>query len=69
MPPAVSCYDAADLFREAVETARHGIQQSFAGSEKVGEAVKPKLTIDLSHKSIEELPDEIADILKRDVER
>lgn len=70
MPPVVSRYDATtDLFRDAVETARLGIQQSLAGSERVGEAVKPKLTIDLSHKSIEGIRDEVVDILKRDVER
>lgn len=73
MPPVLSRQDAIDLFLESVETARamarFGIQQSLAGSEKVGEAVKLKLTIDLSHKSIEIMPDEIVDILKRDVER
>ena len=62
-------YGATELFRESVETARLGIQQSLAGSEKVGEAVRPKLTIDLSHKDIESIPDEIVDLMKKDVER
>lgn len=69
MQPVVPQSDAADLFRGAVETARLGIQQSLAGSEKVGEAVKPKLTIDLSHRFLEGIPDEVVEILKRDVER
>lgn len=67
--PAVSRYDTTDLFRDAVKTARLRIQQSLVGSERVGEAVRPKLTIDLSHKSIESIPDEVVDLLKKDVER
>jgi hypothetical protein len=52
-----------------VEVARFGIQRSLAGNERVGEAVKPKLTIDLSHQSIERVPEEVVEILKVDVER
>lgn len=69
MPRVLSREDATDLFRDSVEKARFGIQQSLAGSERVGEAVKLKLTIDLSHKSIETMPDEIVEIVKRDVDR
>ena len=69
MLPGVPRYDTTNLFRDAVESARLGIQQSLAGSERVGEAVKPKLTIVLSHKSIEAIRDEVVDIVKRDVER
>lgn len=52
-----------------METARLGIQQSLAGNEKVGDAVKPKLTIDLSHRSIDRVTEEVVEILKVDVER
>ncbi len=69
IPSVVSRYEAIGLFQEAVETARLGMQLSLAGSEKVGEVIKPKLTVDLSHKSIEEVPDDIVDLLKKDVER
>ena len=69
MPYTLSRHEVADLFRDSVDTARLGIQQSLAGSEKVGEVVKPKLTIDLSHKNIENIPEEIIDVLKKDVER
>lgn len=53
-----------------MESARLGIQQSLAGSDKdkVGEAIRAKLTVDLSHRSIEDMPEEIVDIVKRDVE-
>ena len=57
------------IFEEAVENARRGIAQSLAGSEKVGEAVNLKLTIDLSRRSLEGLPNEVVDIVKREVER
>ena len=45
------------------------MQQSLAGSERVGEAVKLKLTIDLGRQHIENLPDDVVPIFKRDVER
>lgn len=64
-----SRYDIRSIFQEAVEVARFGIQRSLAGNEKVGDAVKPKLTIDLSHQSIEIVPEEAVEILKVDVER
>lgn len=62
-------YETIELFRESVETARLGIQQSLAGSEKVGEAVKPKLTIDLSHRELQLMPEDVAEMMKTDVER
>lgn len=66
----MSGVEAVGLFREAVESTRLGIQQSLAGSDKVkvGEAIRAKLTVDLSHRSIEDMPEEIVDIVKRDVE-
>lgn len=66
---AIPSYDVPSIFQEAVETARIGIQRSLAGNEKVGDAVKPKLTIDLSHQSIDRVPEEVVEILKVDVER
>lgn len=66
---ATPMYDAPSIFQQVVETARDGMQRSLAGNEKVGDAVKPKLTIDLSHQSIERVPEEAVEILKVDVER
>ena len=51
-----------------METARQGIQQSLAGSERVVEAVSPKLTVDLSHQYIEKIPEAVVDILKPGVQ-
>ena len=52
-----------------VETARQALQQSLEGSESIGEAVKPGLTIDLKSQRIAKLPDGAIEILKRDVDR
>lgn len=60
--------DTIELFQNAVETARQGIQQSLAGSERVVEAVNPKLTVDLSHQYIEKIPEAVVDILKPGVQ-
>ena len=60
--------EAVSLFHDAVDTAREGIQQSLAGSDKVGD-LKLKLTVDLSHTHLQDIPDEVVSILKRDVER
>lgn len=57
------------LFHNAVEVARQAMQQSLEGSESVGEALKLKLGIDLVRKRIGSIPDEVIQILKRDVER
>ena len=65
---ALSGPETVELFRNAVETARQGIQQSLAGSERVVEAVDPKLTVDLSHQYIEKIPEEVVDILKPGVQ-
>ena len=67
-PSILSPEAAFNLIRDSVEVARRG-QQSLAGSERVREGVKLKLTIDLSHQSIEQMPNEVVELLKRDVER
>lgn len=66
---ATPLYDESSIFQQAVEAARFAMQRSLAGNEKVGDAVKPKLTIDLSHQSIERVPEEVVETLKVDVER
>lgn len=57
------------VFQNAVDAARCTTEQSFAGSEKVGEAVNLKLTIDLTDRAITKIPGEVIDIIKREVER
>lgn len=69
VPVSATGYAAVDVFRQAVDIARQGIRQSLAGSEEAGEAVKLKLTLDLKGKSLQDLPDEVVDIVKDEVER
>ena len=64
-----SDYGVIDIFQEAVTKARQTIKQSLAGSEEVGEAVNLKLSIDLKSSGLQEVPEEVADIVKSDVER
>ena len=45
------------------------MRQTRAGSEGIGDAVKIKLTLDLSYQNILELPNEVVEIFKADVER
>lgn len=56
------------IFRDAVETARRAIPQPLDTGEMVDE-LKLKLTVDMSHTHLEDIPQEVADILKRDVDK
>ena len=57
------------LVRDVVRTERLAVQHSLESSEGIGNAVKLKLTIDLSRQRIGAIPDEVIQILRRDVER
>ena len=64
--------ESVELFQEKVEEARRDLQQSLAGTEKAskaGEALRPKLTVDLSRQFINQIPKEVVGIVKQDVER
>ncbi|MCJ1287069.1 RAM signaling network component [Xylographa opegraphella] len=67
--PVLSSIETTALVRKVVETERRAVQQSLENSEGVGDAVKLKLTIDLSRQRIRNLPVEAVRVLKRDVER
>ncbi|WEW55455.1 RAM signaling network component [Emydomyces testavorans] len=56
------------LAKSAVENGLQETKRSLAG-EAVGDVVRPKLTIDLGHKNIGRVPDEIVDIIKDEVAR
>ncbi|KAL4956546.1 RAM signaling pathway protein-domain-containing protein [Aspergillus filifer] len=55
--------------RRAVENGIQETKRSLAGSEAVGDVVKPKLTIDLGHSNISRIPDPVVDVIKDEVER
>lgn len=56
------------IFEDAVKSARRAIPQSTDTGEMVDE-LKLKLTVDLSHTHLEDIPPEVVDILKRDVDK
>ncbi|KAK4455772.1 leucine-rich repeat-containing protein sog2 [Podospora aff. communis PSN243] len=65
-PPSSS--QVLALAREAMRIA-HENEAKAAQASGVGDTLKPGLTIDLSRKKIEVLPDEIVDIIKDELER
>ncbi|EAS33052.3 RAM signalling pathway protein domain-containing protein [Coccidioides immitis RS] len=70
-PPSklLSREETLQLTKNAVENGLQETKRSLAGSEAVGDVVRPKLTIDLGHKNIGWVPDEIVDIIKDEVAR
>ncbi|MCJ1244387.1 RAM signaling network component [Trapelia coarctata] len=61
--------EAIKLTRNVVEATRQEMRQTLRGTEEVGEALKLSLTIDLSRRGVNEIPEEMVEILKQDVER
>jgi len=61
--------ESVELFQEAVDTAHDEYQRTLFGSDTTGEALKPKLTVDLRHRGLSQLPREIIAIIKQNVER
>lgn len=65
--------ESVELFQEAhdkaVDEAHSTLQQSLTGVENAGEAVKPKLTLDLRKRSLSQIPKEVVAIIGQDVER
>lgn len=61
--------ETIQLARRAVENGIQETKRSLAGSEAVGDVVKPKLTIDLGHSNISRIPEPVVDIIKDEVER
>ena len=69
MEELLSLQETVTLFRNAVYNARQAMQQSLMGSEKIGEAIQLKLTIDLNRQRIQTVPSEVSRIMNKDVER
>ena len=67
--PTLSGPDTVELFRTAVDKARHSMQESLTGEEKISNTVQLSLTVDLNRRGLESLPEEIVQILRQDVER
>ena len=69
MEDLLSPQETVMLFRNAVDNARQAMQQSLMGSEKIGEVIQLKLTIDLNRQRIQTVPSEVSRIMNKDVER
>jgi hypothetical protein len=57
------------LAREAMKTALQDNESQAAEASGVSNELKPGVTIDLSRRNIQELPDEVVDIIKHELER
>lgn len=61
--------ETIELTRQAVENGIQDTKRSLAGNEAVSDVVRPKLTIDLGHSHIAQIPEGVVDIIKDEVER
>lgn len=68
-PNYLSLDETVQLARNKVAAGLQETQRSLAGSEGVSEAVRPKLTIDMGHSSIMNIPEPMVDVIKDEVER
>jgi hypothetical protein len=67
---AISAGQVVALAEEAMKAAREETQRSVAGGDAVVNGdLKPGVTIDLGHKYIARIPDEMVDIIKDEIER
>ena len=57
------------LAREAMKVALEENQTKAAEASGVSNELKPGVTIDLSHKQIHKFPEEVVDIIKKELER
>lgn len=60
--------DIISLAREAIETSRDEVRRSGEGTAST-ELQQPGVTVDLGHKNITRLPEEVIDIIKDEIER
>ena len=55
--------------REEVEKARQKIREALSGSDGLSDVAKSTLTVDLGHKTIARIPEDLVELIKDDVER
>lgn len=68
--PPMRDEDVVALVSEAIDAARDELRRSVAGSDDTGaEVQQPGITIDLGHRNIQHLPEEVIDIIKDEIER
>lgn len=68
--PSMTSAQVISLTREAMRNALEGEKSQAVDAAAAGAAgLKPGITIDLSRKSIQKLPEEVVDIVKTELER
>ncbi|KAI0124851.1 RAM signaling pathway protein [Xylariales sp. AK1849] len=65
----ISAGQVIGLAREAMKSALRDNESQAAEASGVSTELKPGVTIDLSRRNIQELPDEVVDIIKHELER
>lgn len=65
----ISSSQVVVLAREALKHAIEENQTKAAEASGVSNDLKPRVTIDLSHKNIQKFPEEVVDIIKGEIER
>jgi hypothetical protein len=65
----ITASQVIDLAKEAMKNALEENETKAAEASGVSNGLKPGVTIDLSHKNIQNFPDEVVDIIKNELER
>jgi hypothetical protein len=68
-PVTITASQVLDLAKEAMKNALEENKTKAAEASGVSNELKPGVTIDLSHKNIQDFPDEVVDIIKNELER
>ncbi len=61
--------DVIAFTRDAIETSREETRRSGAANDGAVRDLQPGVTIDLGHRNIHHLPEEVVDIIKDEIER
>ena len=69
IPNPILASQVIDLAKEAMKNALMENETKAAEASGVSNELKPGVTIDLSHKNIQNFPDEVVDIIKNELER
>lgn len=67
--PPPSDDEVVALARAAFEHSRQDISHRGAGDDAARPLQQPGITIDLGHKNIARLPDEVIDVIRAEIER
>jgi hypothetical protein len=67
--PPISDRQCIELADETIKAAKREEEKKGTANEALRGGLKPGLTIDLCHKNIERIPDEVVDLMADEIER